>query len=282
MSSAKKTRPVYAVQHRKFCFETPVSRNGTRRASGAGRAEKVSPGRSAEYDAPANERAPTEGYSDSLEQVLIKLGNRLRRYSDPIERLKLPIGKVLGISKIVRPRHTHVVGAVNTDRFGSVEFVGLLQEAAVGLAHADPFVTMMIARPIEIPWRDARGEMRNHRACYALLRHGKIVIIDVEDDGFPVSEERRERMRSMEETIAMHGAIYEVWTASEIYRQPRANNISLLSDFRHHEPDEAEEEIVLDMVRSQADGVPISEIITSLERDPTFRFKIYTMIGALS
>ncbi len=228
-------------------------------------------GSSSPSDNTANDHEP------DLETKLIALRTRLRVYADPAARLRQPLNKPLGIEKIVSQTHRFIQGTVNTDRFGVVEFQTPLRCQAIQLAHYDPTVTMMISKPLALPWQDVEGNFHNHVCDYALLRGEDLVIMDVVDDRYEQGEMVLARRAAIAKTLRMHDVRYEVWTRSEIEREPRADNISLLDRGPGCVPTAAEEQIVLDAARHHPHGIAVSDLARRLT-DPSAIYKVFSMV----
>ncbi len=179
---------------------------------------------------------------------------------------------------IVRPSHRHVIWRCRTDRFGTLEGEGSLNEEALELAHYDPRIRMVVWRPLSLQWSNNEGQLRNHTPAFALLRDANLVFMDTVNEDYSTGAIDAAFRGAITRTLAMHGVGYQVWTSSEIRDEARAKNIALVTTGCDHVPDASEREAVLELLRGRPGGLRVTEIAMALSRPHDFIYKLFTMI----
>ncbi len=110
----------------------------------------------------------------------------------------LELGHLM-VRKLVLATHVRSVGRHYSPRFGTVEWAGGVSRDALYAAHDDPLITRMISQPLELSWPNAAGVTMPYYPDFALVRGGKIVILDVRHDVIPCDQAAELRRTQREE-----------------------------------------------------------------------------------
>ena len=184
----------------------------------------------------------------------------------------------LSVRKLVRKSHHHSVGRVYSPRFGTIEYESGVSRDAVFAAHAEPAITHMISQPLALSWPNAAGVLMPYFPDYALMRAGKLVIMDAHHDEVPASAEQMLRWQDRSTAFRRCGVGYEVWFKSDVAAEPRLSNIRLLIASAVHRVMAEEIQAVLRLALCHPSGISATAIVQELGLAASDVHRIFAMV----